>query len=219
MRRGTVTPEIKQAARVLWDYHGIYDALGPVDAIVCLGSYDLRVAERGAELFAQGYAPRIVFTGASGNWTKGLFDTSEAATFADHAIAHGVPESAVVLEERATNIGENIRFSAALLEPAARVILVTKPQTQRRCLATVRKQWPEAHALVTAPEHGMDDQPTDAFPLEHLIDEMVGDVFRILTYPDSGFQIPQPVPDDVMAAYEFLKAEGFEGYGMVEFAH
>ena len=213
MPRGTVSPEIEQAARVLWDYHCITDAPEPVDAIVCLGSYDLRVAERSAELFVQGYAPRIVFTGASGNWTKGLFAESEAATFADHAMARGVPQGAVVLEERATNLGENIRFSAALLEPAARVILVTKPQTQRRCLATVRKQWPEADALVTAPEHGMDDQPTAAFPLAHLIDEMVGDVFRILTYPDAGYQIPQAVPDDVMAAFEFLKGEGFQGYG------
>jgi len=55
------------AAKTLWEFHCIYDALGPVDAIVGLGSYDVRVADRCAALFVAGYAPRLIFTGSEGN--------------------------------------------------------------------------------------------------------------------------------------------------------
>jgi hypothetical protein len=43
------------AAKTLWGYHCIYDAPAPADAIVGLGSYDLRVADRCTALFADGY--------------------------------------------------------------------------------------------------------------------------------------------------------------------
>lgn len=204
--------EIEEAARTLWDYHCIYDPLEPCGAIICLGSYDLRVAERSAELFTEGYAQSIVFTGSAGNWTRDRFERSEAATFADCAMAHGVPESAILLEERATNIGENIRFSARMLLPNQPVILVTKPQTQRRCCATARKQWSEGRHLITAPRHSFAEQSTKNFPLEHLINEMVGDFFRMQTYADVGYQIPQPTPPHAVAAYDFLMQRGFTAH-------
>jgi len=207
---GLADPRVLEAAEALWDFHCIYDSLTPADAIVGLGSYDLRVADRCAALFLDGYAPTLILTGATGNWTQ-QFPKSEAATFADRAMALGVPADSIRLEERARNIGENVRFSAELLGRDLRVIFVTKPQTQRRCLATVKKQWPEARAMITAPLHGFRDQPTEGFPLRHLIEEMVGDLWRIRTYPAAGFQIPQDVPPDVLAAYDLLVAAGFIG--------
>ncbi len=199
------------AARVLFAYHRIDDPLLLSDAIVGLGSYDLRVADRCAELFHGGIAPRLVLTGRSGHWTRDLYETSEAEAFAQVCVAAGVPEEAILIEPEATNIGENIRFSAALLgQKVRRVVLVTKPQTQRRVRAAVDRQWPQVEALVTAPRTAFDDQPTDAFPLENLVNEMVGDLQRILDYPSKGFAVEQDVPDDVMAAYEFLIAKGFD---------
>ena len=46
--------------------------------IIGLGFYDTRVADRCAAMFHDGLAPRIVFTGVSGNWTKRLFPAGEA---------------------------------------------------------------------------------------------------------------------------------------------
>ena len=48
--------------------------------------------------------------------------------------------------------------------------------------------------------------------MEKLIHEMTGDLERILTYPAKGFQIAQAVPLDVMEAYDFLIAQGFDGH-------
>lgn len=204
-----VSPDIVRLAQVLWDYHCIFDPLERVDAIVGLGSYDTRVAERCAELFHKGLAQKILFTGSQGNWTRGLFDRSEAATFATVATGLGVPADAISLEERATNIGENIRFAAELLHPSASVIFVTKPQTQRRCRATVAGQWPEAAAHVTAPEHGLLAQPTQIMPMRDLVCEMVGDIRRMETYPGLGFQAHEDIPANVMSAYCDLVRAGF----------
>lgn len=201
--------DVLRAAETLWRYHSVLDPVAASDAIIGLGSYDLRVAERCADLFLAGYAPRLIFTGASGHWTRGRFDRSEAATFAERALACGVPQDAIALDEEATNIGENIRHSAHLLPGASRVILVTKPQTARRCHATVRKQWPEVEAIVTAPLHSFHDQPIEDHGLDDLIDEMVGDIDRIRAYPESGYQIPQEIPEEVAEAFELLVARGF----------
>ena len=42
-----------------------------------------------------------------------------------------------------------------------------------------------------------------------VIDMLVGDTQRIEVYAERGFAIPQPLPDDVRAAFERLVAAGF----------
>ncbi|QND51247.1 YdcF family protein [Phyllobacterium sp. 628] len=209
--RDTVAPAVERAARILWDFHLIYDELTPADLIIGLGSYDLRVADRCADLFHQALAPKILFTGKAGNWTSNLYQTSEAEAFAERAIAAGVPADAIIIEPEATNIGENIRFARAMADAAVRsVIIVTKPQTQRRAFATAKAQWPEINAAVTAPLHGFEEQPLTAYPLERLINEMVGDIQRIIDYPAKSFQIAQDIPASVRDAYRFLVSEGYD---------
>ncbi|MFK4824583.1 YdcF family protein [Paenochrobactrum sp. BZR 588] len=203
--------QILASAKMLWDFHSIYDPLKTADVIVGFGSYDLRVAERVAELYNQGLAPLIVLTGHSGNWTQGLYPASEAEAFADVLTAAGVPDEAIILEKAATNIGENILFTKELMAPGAlSAIMVTKPQTQRRVRATAARRWSEASVMVTAPLISFEEQPTDQVPMELLINELTGDLARILEYPAKGFQVAQAVPLDVLEAYEFLIAQGYD---------
>jgi uncharacterized SAM-binding protein YcdF (DUF218 family) len=206
------SPEDIAAAEVLWDYHCIYDPPRPADAIIGLGSYDLRVADWCAELFEAGFAPFVLFTGASGNWTRDLYGMSEAKAFAKRAEEKGVPRSAIMREERATNIGENIRFSAAICRSLQTVILATKPQTQRRVRATAQRQWIGIDAIVTAPLHPFEEQPSDHHGMAELICEMVGDVWRMKSYPAKGFQSEQAVPEAVEAAYRHLVAQGYSAH-------
>jgi len=208
----TIPAAVLSAAETLWRYHCVYDALEPADAIIGFGSYDLRVADRCADLFLEGYAPRLLFTGAQGHWTRGRFDRSEAAIFASRAISLGLQEQDILTEERATNIGENIRFASAMLPGCRSVILVTKPQTQRRCLATAQRQWPQVHAAVTAPRHSFREQPIPEHGMTDLINEMVGDVERMRRYPALGYQTKQEEPPGVSAAYDLLVAAGYTGH-------
>jgi DUF218 domain len=198
--------------RCLWNYHVVFDDIERVDAIVCLGSYDVRVAERCARLMLDGAAQMAVITGGFGNWTRETFDRPEAEIFADVIAQRGIAKSKLIIERHATNIGENVELSRRALLPhnVQRVAFVTKPQTQRRVSGTVRAKWPEIDAKITAPLLGLFDQARDEQGMVNLTDEMVGDLQRIIEYPKSGFQIEMNVPAPVLDAYARLRALGFD---------
>jgi uncharacterized SAM-binding protein YcdF (DUF218 family) len=203
---------VMEYAQVLWDYHNTETPLENADIIVGLGSYDLRVADRCAELYAAGLAPLVMFTGASGNWTRDRFAGSEARAFAERAVAQGVSPEAIRLEEKATNIGENIALVRAELPDAQRIVWVTKPQTRRRLSATLQVTWPGIMSMITAPRHALVEQAVEGHSLDAVIAEMVGDTWRMAAYPDKGFQSPQPMGLDVQEAFDTLVAIGFTGH-------
>jgi len=203
-------------ARRLWDYMRLGHALTAADVILVLGSNDVRVGEHGARLFLRGLAPLMVCSGHVGRLTAGHFEKSEAETFADAAVRLGVPRSAILLEDASTNTGENIDRSRALLASRGvhprRVIVVQKPYMERRAWATFKRRWPGPELLVTSPPIPYDDYPTPEIPRDLVINILVGDVQRMRLYADRGFQVPQPIPDDVWAAWEELVARGYTGH-------
>jgi uncharacterized SAM-binding protein YcdF (DUF218 family) len=205
--------EIDRLAQTLWHFHHLNLPIEKADCIIGLGSYDLRVAERCADLYKNNWAPLIIFSGRVGNWTTGLWEHSEAEMFARHAIAKGVPEGKIKLEDQSTNIGENIRLSKELLAIEAinpqSVTIVTKPSTERRVFATCRLLWPEMKIYITSPQIDFREQRENGSQ-DRLIDEMVGDIQRMKVYPTLGFQIPQDIPDDVWRAYETLVSLGHD---------
>lgn len=204
---------VDELARIVWDYHHLNHELVRSDCILVQGSHDLRVAERGAALYLEGWAPLLVFSGGLGNLTSGLWDEPEAVKFARIALDLGVPGSAILTENRSTNTGENVQLTRKLLvskdiDPRS-FILVQKPYMERRTYATFRRQWPEKEAVVTSPRISYADYPTESITREEVIHIMVGDLQRIRLYPERGYQIAQEIPDHVWRAYEKLVELGF----------
>src|SRR5436305_15343834 len=109
-----ITNEILVAAKKLWDYHHMNYSLENCDCILVLGSHDTRVAERAAELFLEGWAPLLIFSGGLGRLTSELWVEPEADKFAAIAISKGVPANAILVENKSTNTGENIVYTQAL---------------------------------------------------------------------------------------------------------
>ncbi|MBP6945545.1 YdcF family protein [Patescibacteria group bacterium] len=200
-------------AKKIWDYHLMHQVVRKADGIFVLGSNDLRVVDRAVELFTQGYAPFIVFSGNVGALTKNLFSKPEAEVFADKAKEMGVPEQAILIENRSTNTGENIRLTRELLKEKGleieSLILIQKPYMERRTYATYKKEWPELDGIVTSPQISFEDYPTKDISKELMINLLVGDLQRIKLYGKLGIQIPQEVPTDVWEAYEELLALGY----------
>jgi len=190
--------------------------VSPADVILVLGSNDVRVGEHGARLFLRGLAPLMVCSGNVGRLTAGRFEKSEAETFADAAVRLGVPRSAILIEDASTNTGENIDRSRALLASRgihpSRLILVQKPYMERRAWATFKRRWSEPDLMVTSPPIPYDEYPTPGIPRDLVINILVGDVQRMRVYAERGFQVPQPVPDEVWAAWEELVARGYTGH-------
>ncbi len=205
--------DVLGAARLVWDYHHVNHVLRKADCIMALGSNDTRVAEHAARLYLDSWAPLLVLSGGLGNFTKGKWKKPEADTFKDITIAAGVPAVKILVENRSSNTGENVRFTRAMLEQRglspASFILVQKPFMERRTLATFAKVWPEPEFTVTSPPIPFERYPNEAIPLDDLINTMVGDLQRIMVYPAKGFQTYQAVPEDVHAAYAFLVQAGY----------
>lgn len=202
-------------AKILWDYHCIGQLIAPSNQkrlILGLGSYDPRVAEYCAQLYLNGMGEQILFSGHSGNWTSGKSTATEAEIFTFIAIDYGVPENKIWQENQSTNLGENIQFSRQLLNTyhykPEEIILVTKPNTTRRAYAAYMKYWPEMPVILSAPPIEINDRISGQ-TISDLINELVGDSERIITYPALGFQIHQEMPETVMQAWKELKQLGY----------
>ena len=200
-------------ARLLWDYHRMHHTARPCSVAVGLGSHDLGVADVTAELYHQGMAPVIVFTGATSPTTRARMPRGEAVHYRERAVQLGVPESAVLLEPRATNTGENIEFSKVVLSeasvPVSSVLLVSKPYEERRSYAMMRKLWPEVEVLCASTPMGLEEYADSIGDARMVIDMIVGALQRVLVFPGWGLAIEQAVPDTVVAAYEQLRDQGF----------
>lgn len=207
-------PDHLAAALVLWDYHRLGHELVPSAGILVFGSNDLRVAAHAAELYHAGLAPWILFSGARGRMTEHWPET-EAVAMARVAREHGVPDSSILIEDRATNTGENIRFSRELLAAAgiglATAIVVQKPYMERRTIAALDVQWPEARFLASSPPLGFPGYLTPELPADLVLSAMVGDFQRILDYPALGFASEQEVPAEALESFHLLVASGFGG--------
>ncbi len=205
--------EVMDLAKIVWDYSHVNDTIEKADCILVLGSHDTRVAERGAELYLQGWAPVLIFSGGLGRLTEDLWTESEADIFAKIAVKMGVPLSSIYVENKSTNTGENIAFTQRVLrennlDPAT-FIVVQKPYMERRTYATFKKHLPGKKLMVTSPQIEMEDYPTPEITMEKVIHIMVGDLQRIKVYAEKGFQIPQVIPAAVWQAYERLIALGY----------
>ena len=198
----------------------MHHALEKADCILTLGSHDLRVAKRAAQLYLEGWAPIMIFSGGLRNFTKELWTETEADQFAAIAISMGVPEASILVENKSTNTGENILFTQQLLarknlDPRS-FIVVQKPYMERRSYATFKQHWPHKKLVVTSPQISFEDYPTEEIPLDRVINIMAGDLQRIKFYPGKGFQVYQEIPAEIWQAFEQLVALGFDKHLMKE---
>jgi uncharacterized SAM-binding protein YcdF (DUF218 family) len=212
--------DILALAETIWNYHQMKHQVAEADAILVLCSHDERVAERGAQLFLEGWAPLIIFSGGRGEITKKLWDEPEAVRFARIAMDLNVPRENILVEPNSTNTGENVQFTRRLLEERGldpqKFIVVQKPYMERRAFATFRRYWPEKEVVVTSPQVSLREYLAEysnsSLSASDVVGIMVGDLQRIKLYPALGYQIAQEIPDEVWSAFEGLVRAGYDKY-------
>ncbi|ELB2756912.1 YdcF family protein [Vibrio alginolyticus] len=194
----------------LWDYMQLKHELKPADCLFVMCSNDVRVAEHAAKLYHQKLAPLIVFSGGEGRFTDGLFEKSEAETFAEIAKMSGVPSEAILLETESTNSGENVRFTEQRLKEEGKqcssFILVQKPFMERRAIATFEKQWqsPYTQLQVSSAALPFFEYINEDMPLMMVLEALMEDFSRVKSYPEKGFQTKQNIPQQVESSYQVL---------------
>src|SRR4030095_13011792 len=110
-----MTGRVADLAKIIWDYHQLNHQLSRADAILVLCSHDKAVAERGAQLYLEGWAPLLIFSGGLGAIPRQMGTEPEADQFAAIAMAMGIPRDRILIENKSTNTGENVLFTKALL--------------------------------------------------------------------------------------------------------
>jgi hypothetical protein len=138
------------------DYMLVETPLARAD--MCLlfgGSRADELAARAAELYHQGYFPLIICSG--GVLTpKGEV---EAYQMRDVLLAKGVPDGAILVEDKATNTGENVLYTKQLLKDLGRlkdihsVLGIGQIHGSRRFLMTLERHWAGVTKMFTAPNY------------------------------------------------------------------
>ena len=209
--------EVTKLGKILWDYQKLNVELRPAEVVIAMGCEDVRVAERAAQLYRDGYCKWIVCTGRSGQRTKATLEAkgypSEAEYFA--AVIHqaGVPTDCILKEDRATHSVENIAYTKELLAErsidAGHIIIVTAPYAERRQQATYDLQWSRQSLQITSPQVTFETYPTSELSREYLINALVGRVQRMKVYGERGFQAKTAIPNRVWNACQRLLELGY----------
>lgn len=185
------------------------------DFVLAMGSQDLGVADTAVRAFRETRADWLVCSGGFGKDTAALFQEPEALLYARRCREAGLPEERLILEDRASNSGENFQFSRQLLEgrglfPSVGVI-ACKPYMAKRAWATGARQWPEVRWSVFPQSLSLREYLDRSGDPEEVFHLMTGDLQRLRVYA-GGFQEPVEVPEGVWAAFKRLAAAGFDRY-------
>lgn len=113
------------------DFLAPQDHLAKADAIVAISGGETSArAEEAVQLYKDGYAPTIIYSGAAAD-TSG---PSNAKVMKQQAVADGVGSDHILIDEISTNTAENAAAVAVIIRAhnLHSVILVTSPYHQRR---------------------------------------------------------------------------------------
>ena len=154
----------KRAIRDITGFIFMNDLPRRSDVIFIPGTSKSAITEKAAELYRAGYAKYVMPAGMwSGKWGRFAAEKIDNPRYAgeyptDFAycrhilLENGVPESAILREDRSTNTGENAEFSAAVLKELGievkRAILCCQSFHARRAFMTYGKHFPDTEILV-----------------------------------------------------------------------
>jgi len=160
MKRALIVPVVALlawfGAAVGLDHYGGEEAVeGSWDLIIVAGcrvnpdgspSLALqRRVDRALEIYEQGVAPAVVFTGGTGD-----HGGSEADAAGSYAVSRGLPASALLLEDQSNSTEENARFAAERF-PAQRVLVVSDSYHIFRVERVFGRYYPTAVGVGSTP--------------------------------------------------------------------
>jgi uncharacterized SAM-binding protein YcdF (DUF218 family) len=131
------------------------DPLHKADAVVLLEGDGYGRLARAAELYRQGYAPKLVFSGEVTNHTYGSFPLNECLP---QLLEMGVRREDIIHENTSTQTAEQARYvtQMALDNGWKKLLLVASPHHQCRAYLTFLKHAiPSGIILINAPAHDL----------------------------------------------------------------
>jgi uncharacterized SAM-binding protein YcdF (DUF218 family) len=191
------------------------------DAAIGFGHFDLKIPQRCGELYINGYARKIIFTGGIGSGTADL-GKAEAVAFREELEQDypAIPAEAVILETTSTNTSENIQFTARKLahcypdftfdDQIKKAIIVANAYRQRRVWLTCIKNLPQV-AFYNMPPPTTFEKELRLFSERgsDFLELLVGEIDRLIRYAEAGYIVHEAIPQKICDNYVALKG-GFE---------
>src|SRR5687768_17003543 len=120
----------------------------PADVIIAISGGDTPArANEAIALYKDGWAPKLIFSGAALDPES----PSNAAAMRRQAVAAGVPEKSILIDEESKDTIQNAALTKQLVGDATRVILVTSPYHQRRASIEFKKAFGNDVTIVNHP--------------------------------------------------------------------
>lgn len=202
--------------KILWDYLNLKEKIEKSDCILGLGSQDRRVAIYCSELFLAGFAPLIIFSGGIGRLTDRSWGKTESEEFLKISISLGVPKEKIIIENKSTNTKENILFTKKVIInknlKLKKIIVVTQPFLERRAKEVFKKFLPNKNSFFSYLDIDFESFINTQISKDDLINMMVGEVQRLITYSSKGYLPYQGISDKVKEATKRLIKRGYTKY-------
>lgn len=146
----------KEFLKAVGEYMLVETPLAKADMCLLFGGERAdALATHAAKLYHQGYFPLIVVSGG----VKTSKGEMEAFQMFDVLRKNGVPADAILIEDKATNTGENVTYTMDLLKAEGKfkdiksVIGIGQIHGSRRFLMTLERHWPEVLKMFTTPNY------------------------------------------------------------------
>ena len=158
-------PAFFEAREALTKFLYVKDEPEAVDLCFVLGAPTVSSIQPAVALYLSGLTPKIVISGSG----RSPQQQPECELFKAFALQQGVPESAILLETRASNTLENFIFSRPIIAKeigwanVRSVAIAGKPFHMRRALMTARMHWPAHLRFIMLPSNDPDDVPADSW--------------------------------------------------------
>lgn len=155
---------MRDIVKEIGDFIFVEDEPQRCNVIITVGGSFPQIAEKAAELYKSGFADHVLAGGGFSVKTgvfAGVKDKkdiycgdykTECDLYEDVLKKNGVPETAIVREDKSGHTRANAELAAAVLKeqgiPAEKIILVCKRFHARRCLMFFQSYFPETEILV-----------------------------------------------------------------------
>lgn len=191
--------------KYITDYMLVETPLRPADLCFVFGGQNAdHLADHAAKLYHQGLCKHILVSGGVATDDGRL----ECDRMRDRLVEKGVPEDIILVENQATNTGENVTCGMKLidrkigLENVNSVIGIGQIHASRRFIMTLEKHWPDVVKMFSTPNYYPVDRK-DWHKDEKFRDDVMREFNKVAPYKKQGF-IAEVDLDDMAKKIEKL---------------
>jgi uncharacterized SAM-binding protein YcdF (DUF218 family) len=179
-------------------YVAPYVSLFPTKFALVFGTRHgvLKFAEEILSLYRQGYFTNVIISGGVTSQSH----HSEVSILSQALLCHGIPEHRMLIEDKATNTGQNVTFTREKVKDLGveDLLLIGKISSKRRYIMTVRKQWPEIGRICC---HGVNyfSCPVDQWWKDREFrTRVMSECRKIPSYVEKGFISDAPIINGIV---------------------